>query len=115
MLKSFWWTTPCPSSRCSPEYFVGRQVEGTTLRHFYSLSFFVKPLLHHAQKLSGGACVYGVGACVYGVGACVYGVGACVYGNPMILVSAQVPLVLGLGLRVWGLGLTIYFIILLKI
>ena len=29
--------------------------------------------------------------------ACVYGVGACVYGNPMILVSAQVPLVLGLG------------------
>ena len=55
----------------------------------------------------GGACVYGVGACVYGVGACVYGVGACVYGNPMILVSAQVPLVLGLGLRVWGQGLTI--------
>ena len=47
------------------------------------------------------------GACVYGVGACVYGVGACVYGNPMILVSAQVPLVLGFGLRVWGLGLTI--------
>ena len=41
------------------------------------------------------------------MGACVYGVGACVYGNPMILVSAQVPLVLGLGLRVWGLGLTI--------
>ena len=40
------------------------------------------------------------------MGACVYGVGACVYGNPMILVSAQVPLVLGLGLRVWGLGLT---------
>ena len=40
----------------------------------------------------GGACVYGVGACVYGVGACVYGVGACVYGNPMILVSAPVPL-----------------------
>ena len=42
------------------------------------------------------------------MGACVYGVGACVYGNPMILVSAQVPLVLGLGLRVWGLGLTIF-------
>ena len=40
----------------------------------------------------GGACVYGVGACVYGVGACVYGVGACVYGNPMILVSAPVPI-----------------------
>ena len=66
----------------------------------------MRPLLH-AQKLLGGACVYGVGACVYGVGACVYGVGACVYGNPMILVSAQVPLVLGFGLRVWGLGLTI--------
>ena len=29
----------------------------------------------------------------------------------MILVSAQVPLVLGLGLRVWGLGLTIIFIL----
>ena len=38
------------------------------------------------------ACVYGVEACIYGVGACVYSVGACVYGNPMILVSAQVPL-----------------------
>ena len=38
----------------------------------------------------------------------VYGVGACVYGNPMILVSAPVPLgqigyynLLGLG---WGFG-----------
>ena len=58
----------------------------------------------------GGACVYGVGACVYGVGACVYGVGACVYGNPMILVSAPVPLgligflnLLGL-VWVWGFG-----------
>ena len=39
-----------------------------------------------------GACVYDVGACVYGVGACVYSVGACVHGNPMILVSAPVPL-----------------------
>ena len=45
------------------------------------------------------------------MGACVYGVGACVYGNPMILVSAPVPLglfgflkLLGLGEgRVWGL------------
>ena len=52
------------------------------------------------------------GACVYGVGACVYGVGACVYGNPMILVSAPVPLglfgflnLLGDGWgRVWGFG-----------
>ena len=48
--------------------------------------------------------VYGVGACVYCVVACVYGVGACVYGNPMILVSAPVPLeLIGLGWgRVWG-------------
>mgnify|MGYP003337075490 CR=1 FL=1 len=33
----------------------------------------------------------------------VYGVGACVYGKNMILVSAQVPFVLGFGLRVLGL------------
>ena len=55
---------------------------------------------------------------VYGVGACVYGVGACVYGNPMILVSAALPLgligflnMLGLGWGrvwgVWGQGLTL--------
>ena len=67
---------------------------------------------YYRWGVRGGACVYGVGACVYGVGACVYGVGACVYGNPMILVSAPVPLglfrflnLLGLGeARVWGFG-----------
>ena len=37
-------------------------------------------------------------------GACVYGVGACVYGNPMILVSAPVPLGLIGFLQLLGLG-----------
>ena len=35
------WTTPCPTSCCQPNIFFGEQVEGTILRHSYSLSFCV--------------------------------------------------------------------------
>ena len=45
------------------------------------------------------------GARVYGVRARVYGVGARVYGTLKILVSAPVPL--ELGLAVWGQGLRV--------
>ena len=41
-----WWTTPCPSSRCPPEFFFDGQVGWTILDHSYFLNFFVGPLLH---------------------------------------------------------------------
>ena len=96
MPKSYWWGVR--GGACV--YGVGACVYGVGAC-FYDVGACVYGV---------GACVYGLGACVYGVGACVYGVGACVYSDPMILVSAQVPLgliwflnFLGLGWgRVWG-------------
>ena len=48
-----------------PNFFFGRQVDGTILNLSYSLSFFVGPLLHAqklgvgwSQSLCGGARVY---------------------------------------------------------
>ena len=49
-----WWTTPCPSSHCPPEFFFDRHVGGTILDHSYFLNFFVGPLLHAQKLLVGG-------------------------------------------------------------